>query len=155
MQQQNSAVLSVVYGINLRSPLLDLQYFDMCSGALVTDVMHDLLEGVLQYETKLVLQYYASDAKIISAGVICEIMESFEFGFMEVTNRPTPIDRKILRSKDDLLMIGALSPITFICVVDSYHILSGYSSAVLNLSCTCLLYFYFVFKLCPWTYTVW
>ena len=30
-------------------------------------------------------------------------MESFEFGFMEVKNRPTPIDRKILRSKDNLL----------------------------------------------------
>ena len=134
MQQQNSAELSAVYGINLRSPLLDLQYFDMCSGALVTNIMHDLLEGVLQYETKLVLQYYAFDAKIISAGVICEIMESFEFGFMEMTNRPTPIDRKILRSKDNLLM----SPITFICVVNSYHISSGCSSAVLNLSCTCM-----------------
>ena len=37
-------------GVNHRSILLDLQYFDMCSGALLPDVMHDVLEGALQYE---------------------------------------------------------------------------------------------------------
>lgn len=33
------------YGVNRRSVLLELRYFDMCSGALVPDVMHDVLEG--------------------------------------------------------------------------------------------------------------
>lgn len=32
----------------------ELQYFDICNGGLVPDIMH-VLEGVLQYETKLVL----------------------------------------------------------------------------------------------------
>jgi hypothetical protein len=41
------------YGVNRHSILLELKYFDMCSGTLITDVMHDVLEGVLQYEAKL------------------------------------------------------------------------------------------------------
>ncbi len=103
MQRGNFAQLSVEHGINLRSPLLDLQYFDLCSGALVADVMHDILEGVLQYETKLLLVYYVYDAKVFSSTVLCEIMESYEFGYMEVKNRPTPVESKTLRSKDNLL----------------------------------------------------
>ena len=46
------------YGVNHRSILMDLEYFDLCSGALVQDAMHDLMEGVLQYETKLLLCHY-------------------------------------------------------------------------------------------------
>ena len=45
------------YGVNRKSVLTKLQYFDICSGALVPDIMHDVLEGVLQYETKIVLIY--------------------------------------------------------------------------------------------------
>lgn len=37
--------LSTEYGINHRSVLDELQYFKVCSGALVPDVMHDVLEG--------------------------------------------------------------------------------------------------------------
>ena len=45
--------LSKEFGINHRSSLLSLKYVDICSGILVPDVMHDVLEGVLQYEMKL------------------------------------------------------------------------------------------------------
>ena len=36
---------SKLNGVNERSILMDLQYFNVCSGSLITDVMHDLLEG--------------------------------------------------------------------------------------------------------------
>ena len=45
------------FGVNYRSKLLELKYFNICGGGLVADVMHDLLEGTLQYEAKLVLKY--------------------------------------------------------------------------------------------------
>ena len=45
------------FGVNYRSKLLELKYFDICGGGLVADVMHDLLEGTLQYEAKLVLKH--------------------------------------------------------------------------------------------------
>ena len=43
------------YGINRNSVLNQLSYFHVCDGSLLTDVMHDILEGVLQYEVKLLL----------------------------------------------------------------------------------------------------
>lgn len=43
------------YSINRRSALDDLSTFHMCTGALLPDIMHDVLEGGLQYETKLSL----------------------------------------------------------------------------------------------------
>ena len=45
------------FGVNYRSKLLELKYFNACSGGMVADVMHDLLEGTLQYEAKLVLKH--------------------------------------------------------------------------------------------------
>lgn len=51
------AELSQEYGINGRSSMLSLAKFDLCSGGLLPDVMHDVLEGALQYELKLLLQY--------------------------------------------------------------------------------------------------
>lgn len=45
------------YGVNSESPFLSLQYFDQCNGSLIPDVMHDVLEGALQYELKLLLRY--------------------------------------------------------------------------------------------------
>lgn len=44
------------YGINYRPVLNELQYFKVTSGTLIPDVMHDVLEGALQYEAKLLLQ---------------------------------------------------------------------------------------------------
>ena len=40
---------STEYGVNGRSILMDLQYFHVCQ-CLVPDVIHDILEGALQYE---------------------------------------------------------------------------------------------------------
>ena len=34
------------YGINRRSALLSLKYFNICSGSLVADIMHDVLESI-------------------------------------------------------------------------------------------------------------
>ena len=47
--------MSREYGVNHKSLLSDITHFDICSGALVSDIMHDLLEGIVQYETKLLL----------------------------------------------------------------------------------------------------
>ena len=45
------------HGINHRSSLLSLNYFDLCGGVLLPDIMHDILEGALQHELKLLLQH--------------------------------------------------------------------------------------------------
>lgn len=47
---------SIVFGINRRSSLDGFKYFKVTSGTLIPDIMHDLLEGVLPLETKLMLK---------------------------------------------------------------------------------------------------
>ena len=47
---------SLVYGINCRALLDRLCFFDVASGALIPDIMHDILEGALPLEVKLMLK---------------------------------------------------------------------------------------------------
>jgi len=42
--------------INCNSILNELAHFHVCFGPLIRDVMHDILEGALPYEIKLMLQ---------------------------------------------------------------------------------------------------
>ena len=50
--------LSKEFGINRRSVLDSLNYFSVCSGALVPDVMHDVLEGTLNIVHVSVSMHY-------------------------------------------------------------------------------------------------
>ena len=55
--QQVKANLRTTYGINLKSPFCGLSTFDVTK-QLPQDIMHTLLEGVVQYEARLVLLLY-------------------------------------------------------------------------------------------------
>ena len=48
--QREHDELSKEYGINHKSVLDELQHFSVCSGSLVPDVMHDVLEGRIAYQ---------------------------------------------------------------------------------------------------------
>ena len=92
---------SVEYGINFRSALMSLKYLNICE-VLVPDVMHDILEGVIQYELKLLIRHCIA-AGYFRASALETIMARFELGFMEASSRPSPISPKIIRSKDNSL----------------------------------------------------
>ena len=94
--------IEILFGMLYRSTLMDLSYFDVCSGALLPDMMHDMLEGALQYELKLLLKY------CLSCGFFClstvnEMIEGMEYGYME-TSQPTPITTKSLSATDSNLL---------------------------------------------------
>jgi len=44
------------YGVNRNFSLNELTYFHVCDVSLLPDVMHNVLEGALQYEVKLLLK---------------------------------------------------------------------------------------------------
>ena len=48
-----------MYGVNRLALLDTLQYFSGVSGALLPDIMHDVLEGVLPLEVKLMLKVFS------------------------------------------------------------------------------------------------
>ena len=82
---------SIKYGINRKSVLTQLKYFDICNGGLIPDLMHDMLEGLLPYETKLVLKHIV-ESRYVNLKQINHIIDSIELGYMETSNRPsTPI----------------------------------------------------------------
>lgn len=69
LEDDEDGSCSTEFGINRKSALLDLEFFDMCNGALLPDVMHDVLEGALQYELKLLLQYCINDRRFFQVSV--------------------------------------------------------------------------------------
>ena len=81
---------SIEHGVNGKSILTSLEYFDLCSGA---HIMHDVLEGILQYEAKLLLVYFVN-SKVIKQSRLNHILKVTELGYMEVCNRSSPIDLK-------------------------------------------------------------
>jgi len=56
VESDSSGEESKNWGINRNSILNELKYFHVCDGTLLPDVMHDILEGTLQYEIKTMLQ---------------------------------------------------------------------------------------------------
>lgn len=75
----------------------------MCEGGLVPDVMHDLLEGALQYEMKLMLQEMICDDQFFTLDDFNTRLENLDLGYMEARDRPTPIAYKTLRRSGNSL----------------------------------------------------
>ena len=86
------------YGINRNSILNELTYFDMCNGSLIPDVMHDLLEGTLQYEVKLMLKSMIFTEEYFSLDHLNSRVANLELGHMESKDRPSFISVKTLQS---------------------------------------------------------
>lgn len=91
------------HGVNSNSVLNDLKYFHVCSGALVPDIMHDILEGALQYEAKLILQKFILEDQYFTLQELNSAIDCFDFGYVEGKSRPTPITAQTLSSSDNSL----------------------------------------------------
>ncbi len=60
------------------------------------DVMHDLLEGVVPYEMRLLLTFLVN-AKHITIPTLNDRLKRFDFGYTESSDRPSPIDENIVK----------------------------------------------------------
>ncbi|XP_052003178.1 uncharacterized protein LOC127658113 [Xyrauchen texanus] len=80
---------SSCYGIKHNSILNELKYFNIADNVVV-DVMHDILEGVAQYELKLLFEYLAKD--LISSENILLRIYAYSYGYLDRKNRPTKIN---------------------------------------------------------------
>jgi hypothetical protein len=63
---------SLVYGVNRRALLSSLRFFDVASGALIPDIMHDILEGALPLVVKQMLKVFVTEKKMFSLDFIDE-----------------------------------------------------------------------------------
>ena len=92
---------SVNYGVNRPAILNKLSYYHVCDMGLPPDIMHDILEGVLTYTTKLLLQHFI-DNQVIFFDVyslvtkqqnftleqLNSIISGFHYGYPNSANKP-------------------------------------------------------------------
>lgn len=91
--------LGKVYGVNRLSILGKSRYFSVIDG-LPGDVMHDLLEGVLQYECKEMLTTFINEEKYLTLDQLNERIKRFDFGYYNDKNRPSPISQQTLNNAE-------------------------------------------------------
>ena len=92
LEEDENGALSREFGVTCPSSLLELEHFNLCSGALIPDVMHDILEGTLPHTLHQLLSYCVANKHFFTLSHLNERILSMELGFME-RNRPAPIDK--------------------------------------------------------------
>ena len=96
---------SKTYGVNCRSKLMSIINFSMFGGGLPHDVMHDVLEGVAQYEIKLLIRH-CINLNYITIDEYNHRILYFDYGKNE-TDKPGVITSSLLRSDDKKFHLSA------------------------------------------------
>ncbi|KAG5271297.1 hypothetical protein AALO_G00178160 [Alosa alosa] len=96
-EMQINPSLPYVMGVKKSCPLNLLQYFHTSTNFSV-DIMHDILEGVAQYEMKLLFQHLIEN--YTTSAEVHRRIQSFNYGFMEQNNKPPGL--KMVDSSNDL-----------------------------------------------------
>lgn len=90
--------LTTSYGINYKSSLCDLHNFDITI-QLPQDIMHTLLEGVVQYELRHILLHYI-DAGQFTLQQLNASIGNLEYGYSEVSDKPGPLKETVFRGDE-------------------------------------------------------
>ena len=91
---ENSEIdISSQYGINVRSILNQSRHFHVIQG-LPGDAMHDVLEGLLQYDVKELLKYAINEQQLFTLDDLNHSIQSFDYGFPDVSNKPCVTSRQ-------------------------------------------------------------
>ena len=98
----------MTYGVARDSILNQSRFFHVTEG-LAPDIMHDILEGVLQYETKELLKYMVQERKFITLSFLNDRIETFSYGYCDLPNKPTLITQQSLNSQDHSLKQTGMS----------------------------------------------
>ena len=97
---------SVTYGINYESVLNQLDDFDVGNGQLPQDVMHILLEGVLPYTIKVMLQSFVCKNHFFTIEYVNQKISSFKFSRSESKSKPSQISSNVLNDDGKINQSG-------------------------------------------------
>lgn len=78
---------STTYGVNYNSALNRIDFFHVANTQLPQDVMHIILEGVLNLETKLLISSLV-DENYFTLDFLNERIANFPYGHSEKGNKP-------------------------------------------------------------------
>ena len=99
--EANPEYFATTYGIQRDSILNESKLFHVTEG-LPMDAMHDLHEGVVQYETTELLKKLISEG-IITLQQVNDAILSFPYSYTDASNKPVPIENTTLTSRDHKL----------------------------------------------------
>ena len=94
-----AASVATTYGLNRDSILNSLKFFHVTEG-LPPDIMHDILEGTLQYEVKEMLKLFTGVKALFSLSTINRLISEFPYHYSDISSKPSSI---ALHSKDNKL----------------------------------------------------
>lgn len=77
MHIEQNQDMSKIYGVNRKSILCNSRYYHVADG-LPGDAMHDILEGLLQYEAKEMLKVFILEEKYFSINQLNERIRKFD-----------------------------------------------------------------------------
>ena len=102
--------VSVEYGINRVSSLDTLSYFSVIEG-IPHDIMHDLYEGVVPHEMKLLVNHCISEA-YFDLDTLNFRLEAFDFGYTETGDKPAPIvsDSRFRQGASQMWLLARVLP---------------------------------------------
>ena len=93
----------------------------MCDG-LAPDIMHDILEGSLQYEVKELLKHLIYSPKYLTVNQLNHKINTFPYVLSDKNSKPTIISSKTLLSKDHSLKQKGKEPFSYVQFMHFYHI---------------------------------
>ena len=96
-QIETNPRLPYVMGVKQSCILNSLQYFNKCDNFSV-DIMHDVLDGVVQYEMKLLLQHLIDNYTTMEE--IHTRIKNFNYGYVEKANKPAEV--KLVQKTNDV-----------------------------------------------------
>ena len=80
---------------------------------LPTDAMHDILEGTLHYEMKEMLKDFIKTERYFTLNELNHRLSTFDYGYYNDKNKPTPItDQKLSSSDNNLRQHGMTKAIS-------------------------------------------
>ena len=72
-------------------------------GGLSGDAMHDILEGVLQYECKEILKVFINEESYFTLDQLNERIKDFDYGYYNDKNKPSPITLRTINNSSNSL----------------------------------------------------
>ena len=88
--KSNPKNIKHVLGVKRKSALMDLGSYSMTE-SLTVDPMHDIFEGVVPYDVKLILHYIIYVLKLITLADLNDRIKNFNYGFYDKKNKPCPV----------------------------------------------------------------
>ena len=79
------------YGVKRQSALNNSKFFHVVDG-LPSDIMHDILEGVLPRYVKMMLRKFIHGDKMFTLQELNNRISRFPYGLSDMTNKPSAIN---------------------------------------------------------------